>query len=77
MNITVKFSNSILMIYKEISELETLVMEEPATVNDILIKLGVSPVLAPLILIDSQRVGRNHIVNNEEMITVIGPLAGG
>ena len=77
MNITIKFSNSILLIYKDKNEVETLVLEEPATINDILIKLGVSPVLAPMILIDKQRVGRNHIINNDEMITVIGPLAGG
>jgi sulfur carrier protein ThiS len=77
MDITLKLSNSILLIYKDKKEKEKLVIEKPMTVNDILIKIGISPILAPMILIDNKRVGRTHIVDKNEMITVIGPLAGG
>ncbi|SHJ55615.1 hypothetical protein SAMN02745751_02833 [Dethiosulfatibacter aminovorans DSM 17477] len=77
MDITVKLSNSMLLIYEDKKETEKLVIDKPMTVNEILMEIGVNPILAPMILIDSKRVGKNHIIDSNELITVIGPLAGG
>lgn len=82
MKVTLKLSESLLSIYREmeIPLEETIVfyIEKPITLLSILLKVGINPLLTPMITIDNKRItSLNYLIENDEIITLIGPLAGG
>lgn len=82
MKITLRISESLLSIYREMGNplkatLE-LDLDKPATLNSILLKLGINPILVPMIIIDNKRVSSlDYLIKNDKTIILIGPLAGG
>lgn len=82
MKITLRLSESLLSIYRETSnplqEVMVINLYEPTTLHSIIVKVGINPALVPMIIINNKRVSYlNVLVDNDETITLIGPLAGG
>ncbi|WP_313163028.1 hypothetical protein [Sedimentibacter sp.] len=82
MKVTLKLSESLLSIYKEtekpLQEIMVLNLENPSTLREILIKADINPLMAPMIIIKNQRCqSLDYLIENDETITLIGPLAGG
>jgi hypothetical protein len=81
MRITLELSESLLSIYNESGQAlqESIVIESdiPLTIGHILAKAGINPLLAPMIVIDDVLRQKEHIVESDSVITLIGPLAGG
>ncbi len=82
MKITLRLSESLLSIYRETSnplqEVMVINLDEPTTLHSIIVKAGINPALVPMIIINNKRVSYlNILVDNDETITLIGPLAGG
>ncbi|MDF2676192.1 MAG: hypothetical protein K0Q97_485 [Bacillota bacterium] len=82
MKITLRLSESLLSIYREtanpLNEVMVINLEEPTTLHSIIIKAGINPSLTPMIIINNKRISSlNLLIDNDEIITLIGPLAGG
>lgn len=79
--IELKLSASLLCILKDINkagvETCTLQVEKGTTIRQILLMQGISPMLAPMITIDNQKVGLDAVVGADQCVTIFGPLAGG
>jgi len=80
-NITLRLSASLLSILKDAGnpkdETIFLQVEKGITIRQILLSERISPLLVPLISIDSKKQDVNTLVETDETITLIGPLAGG
>lgn len=82
MKITLRLSESLLSIYREmpnpLKEVIVLDLDKSTTLHSILIKAGINPSLTPMVIINNKRVSSlNLLIENDETITLIGPLAGG
>jgi hypothetical protein len=82
MKITLRLSESLLSIYREtanpLNEVMVINLDEPTTLHSIIIKVGINPSLTPMIIINNKRISSlNLLIENDEIITLIGPLAGG
>lgn len=81
MKITLRLSESLLSIYRETDnplEEEIVVnIDKPAKLRSILSLVGINPLLAPMIIIDNKNVSLDLLIEKNETITLIGPLAGG
>lgn len=79
--ITLRLSASLLSILKDAdnpkNETIFLQVEKGTTIKQILLKEKISPLLVPLISIDNKKQTVNTLVETDETITLIGPLAGG
>lgn len=80
-NITLRLSESLLSILKDINnpreERYSIQVERGTTIKEILVKDGISPLLAPLVTIDNIRVDIDIPMEMDNTITLYGPMAGG
>lgn len=81
MRITLRLSESLLSIYraseKEFDETIVLDLDGSMSIRQVLQHVGINPILTPLISIEGQTYGLDHILEDSSVITLIGPLAGG
>ncbi|MBF0258878.1 MAG: hypothetical protein HQK62_08585 [Desulfamplus sp.] len=79
--ITLRLSQSLLSILNDVNnpkqETYSLQVKKGTTIKEILLKEGISPLLAPMVAVDSIRVDINTYLDTDKTITVYGPLAGG
>ncbi|WZL72697.1 hypothetical protein QBE52_16770 [Clostridiaceae bacterium 35-E11] len=77
MEIKIKLSGSLLLIYKNLEECITVHIDEPISIEYLLHKTGIHPFVAPMVLVDGDVKDKDFIIEKEVELTVIGPLAGG
>ena len=81
MLITLRLSESLLSIYRasgqELDETIVLALEGPLSIKEILESAGINPILTPLVLLGKQTYKLDHCLEQDTVITLIGPLAGG
>ena len=80
--VTFNMTESLLSIIRDMGHPmeETMVvcLDKPATLRSILSGIGINPILVPFVRLENKRQSSlNHMVNHEETITLIGPIAGG
>ena len=78
MKVTIRLSGSVRAIYPNLNEEIVLEISEPMSIKRLLLQIGINPLVAPLIAVDEKLANTNYIINEEEnVINVMGPLAGG
>ena len=81
LNIKLKLSASLLCILKDVNnakeESYTLQVKEGTTIRELLLMEGISPLLAPMVTIENQKMPIHTALDKDETVTIFGPLAGG
>lgn len=78
MKVTIRLSGSMRAIYPNLDEEIVLEISEPMSIKNLLIHIGINPLVAPLVSVDQKLKNMDYVIKEEEnVITVIGPLAGG
>jgi molybdopterin converting factor small subunit len=80
-NIKLKLSASLLCILEDVNnakeETYTLQVKKGTTIREVLLMEGISPLLAPMVTIENQKVDLHTALDKDETVTIFGPLAGG
>jgi len=81
LTITLTLSASLLSILKDVNnakqERYTIQVKEGTSIREILLMEGISPLLAPMVTIENQKVPLHTVLDKDETVTLFGPLAGG
>ena len=81
LNIKLKLSASLLCILKDVKntkeESYTLQVKKGTTIRELLLMEGISPLLAPMVTIENQKISLHTTLDKDETVTIFGPLAGG
>lgn len=79
--ITLRLSESLLSILKDAGNPKTEIRrhqaDKGATIRDVLVREGISPLLVPMITINNVRTPAGTVLESDTTVTLIGPLAGG
>ena len=82
MKVTLKISESLLAIHREggrpLKETIEIEIEKPTNLLSILFGEGINPLLVPMVIINNKRLSSlDYLIEQDEVITLVGPLAGG
>ncbi|SLM30160.1 hypothetical protein MTBBW1_2130055 [Desulfamplus magnetovallimortis] len=79
--VTLRLSESLLCILKDIKktkhETYNIQVKKGTTIREVLLNEGIHPLLAPMVVIDNTRVDINTVLENDQVVTLFGPLSGG
>ena len=78
MKIKVKLSGSLRGIYREMDSEILVLIDEPTSMQELLVKLGINPLVVAAILVDGNVRSKDFLVAKDtNEIILVGPIAGG
>jgi len=78
MRLTVNLSGHLKSLYPDLEQVMEIELEQPVTVRDLAIRLGISPWIVMSASIDDQLRDVDFLLQEDQTkVTLIGPMAGG
>lgn len=77
MRVKVVLAGHLREFFPGLAEGKELVLEQPATVAEVLAEIGVAAELPSAVIVNRQRVDRNYVLADGDELLLLSPMAGG
>ena len=77
MRVTLHLSGGLRAVLAHLHEEMTIHMDGPTSLREILVRAGINPLLVMAVTVDGERRDKDHVIDHDAEIGLIGPVAGG
>lgn len=77
MKITLRLSGGLRAVLTHLPEETTIHLDEPVSLEEILVQAGIKPLLIMAVIVDGERGDKDQVIDHDAVIHLIGPMAGG